>query len=135
MYRPVPPALDLMVFPARAVPLKEAMPRPLPRRDRSTCACLELGARSTVADARKTGCYWRICNLFYRTARPILWPPRWRTSRSQKRDTKKGPLRQEAGMAPPLPNSAHGDQLISAKPRGTVRVLSDQPTTQPVEPR
>jgi hypothetical protein len=27
-------------------------------------------ARSTVADARKTGCYWGICNLFYRTARP-----------------------------------------------------------------
>jgi hypothetical protein len=25
-----------------------------------------------------------------------------------------GPRRQEAGMAPPLPNSAHGDQLISA---------------------
>jgi hypothetical protein len=24
-------------------------------------------------------------------------------------------------MAPPLPNSAHGDQLISAKPRGTAR--------------
>ncbi len=22
-------------------------------------------------------------------------------------------------MAPPLPNSAHGDQLVSAKPRGT----------------
>jgi hypothetical protein len=33
----------------------------------------------------------------------------------QKRDTKKGPRRQEAGMATPLPNSAHGDQLISAK--------------------
>ena len=43
----------------------------------------------------------------------------------QKRDTKKGPLRQEARMAPPLPNSAHGDQLISAKPRGTARFLSD----------
>jgi hypothetical protein len=28
-------------------------------------------------------------------------------------------------MAPPLPNSAHGDQLISAKPRGTARFLSD----------
>src|SRR3954468_425444 len=37
----------------------------------------------------------------------------------QKRDTKKGPRRQEAGMATPLPNSAHGDQLISAKARGT----------------
>ena len=24
-------------------------------------------------------------------------------------------------MPPPLPNSAHGDQLISAKPRGTAR--------------
>ena len=24
-------------------------------------------------------------------------------------------------MAPPLPNSAHGDQLMSAKPRGTAR--------------
>ena len=44
---------------------------------------------------------------------------------TSKRDTKKGPRRQEAGMAPPLPNSAHGDQLISAKPRGTVRFLSD----------
>jgi hypothetical protein len=43
------------------------------------------------------------------------------TSTHQKRDTKKGPRRQEAGMAPPLPNSAHGDQLISAKPRGTAR--------------
>ncbi len=41
------------------------------------------------------------------------------------RDTKNGPLRQEAGMAPPLPNSAHGDQLISAKPRRTARFLSD----------
>ena len=40
---------------------------------------------------------------------------------TSKRDTKKGPRRQEAGMAPPLPNSAHGDQLISAKPRGTAR--------------
>jgi hypothetical protein len=28
-------------------------------------------------------------------------------------------------MAPPLPNSAHGDPLISAKPRGTARFLSD----------
>jgi hypothetical protein len=28
-------------------------------------------------------------------------------------------------MAPPLPNSAHGDQLISGKPRGTARFLSD----------
>ena len=28
-------------------------------------------------------------------------------------------------MAPPLPNSAHGDQLISTKPRGTARFLSD----------
>ena len=27
-------------------------------------------------------------------------------------------------MAPPLPNSAHGDQLISAKSRGTARFLS-----------
>jgi hypothetical protein len=33
--------------------------------------------------------------------------------------------RQEAGMALPLPNSAHQDQLISAKPRGTARFLSD----------
>ena len=40
---------------------------------------------------------------------------------TSKRDTKKGPRRQEVGMAPPLPNSAHGDQLISAKPRGTAR--------------
>jgi hypothetical protein len=49
----------------------------------------------------------------------------WGPGTQQKRDTKKGPLRQEAGMAPPLPNSAHGDQLISAKPRGTGRFLSD----------
>jgi hypothetical protein len=28
-------------------------------------------------------------------------------------------------MAPPLPNSAHGDQLISAKTRGIARFLSD----------
>jgi hypothetical protein len=28
-------------------------------------------------------------------------------------------------MAPPLPNSAHGDQLISAKSRGTARFLSE----------
>jgi hypothetical protein len=28
----------------------------------------------------------------------------------QKRDTKKGPRRQDAGMARPLPNSAHGDK-------------------------
>jgi hypothetical protein len=28
-------------------------------------------------------------------------------------------------MAPPLANSAHRDQLISAKPRGTARFLSD----------
>ncbi len=28
-------------------------------------------------------------------------------------------------MAPPLPNSAHGDLVISAKPRGTARFLSD----------
>jgi hypothetical protein len=28
-------------------------------------------------------------------------------------------------MAPPLPNSAHGDQLIPATPRGTARFLSD----------
>ena len=28
-------------------------------------------------------------------------------------------------MALPLPNSPHGDQLISAKPRGTARFLSD----------
>ena len=48
-----------------------------------------------------------------------------RTIFREKRDTKKGPRRQEAGMAPPLPNSAHGDQLISAKPRGTARFLSD----------
>ena len=27
-------------------------------------------------------------------------------------------------MAPPSPNSAHGDQLISAKRRGTARFLS-----------
>ena len=27
-------------------------------------------------------------------------------------------------MAPPLPNLAHGDQLISAKPRGTARARS-----------
>jgi hypothetical protein len=28
-------------------------------------------------------------------------------------------------MAPPLPNSAHGDQLISAKSRGTARFLCE----------
>ena len=28
-------------------------------------------------------------------------------------------------MAPPLPNSAHGDQLIFAKSRGTARFLSE----------
>ena len=28
-------------------------------------------------------------------------------------------------MAPPLPNSAHGDQLISAKSRGTAQFLSE----------
>jgi hypothetical protein len=50
----------------------------------------------------------------------------WGPGTQQKRDTKKGPLRQEAGMAPPLPNSAHGDQLISAKPRSTARFLSDR---------
>ena len=38
---------------------------------------------------------------------------------------KKGPRRQEPGVAPPLPNSAHGDRLISAKLRGTARFLSD----------
>jgi hypothetical protein len=37
----------------------------------------------------------------------------------------KAPRRQEAGMAAPLPNSAHGDQLICAKPRGTARFLND----------
>ena len=44
------------------------------------------------------------------------------TSTYQKRDTKKGPRRQQAGMVPPLPNSAHGEQLISAEPRGTARL-------------
>jgi hypothetical protein len=52
-------------------------------------------------------------------ARRILAAP------PSKRDTKKGPRRQEAGMVPPLPNSPHGDQLISAKPRDTARFLSD----------
>ena len=35
---------------------------------------------------------------------------------------KKGPRRQEAGVALPLRNFAHRDQLISAKPRGTARL-------------
>ena len=38
---------------------------------------------------------------------------------------KKGPRRQEAGVALPLRNFAHRDQLISAKPRGTERFLSE----------
>ena len=42
-----------------------------------------------------------------------------------KNETPKKALRQEAGMAPPLPYSAHRDQLISAKPRGTARFFSD----------
>jgi hypothetical protein len=54
-------------------------------------------------------------------------PARWAATsdgtvgRTSKRDTEKGPRRRQAGMAPPLPNSAHGDQLISAKSRGTAR--------------
>ena len=44
------------------------------------------------------------------------------TSTFQKRLTKKGPRRQQAGSVPPLPNSAHGEQLISAEPRGTARL-------------
>jgi hypothetical protein len=52
----------------------------------------------------------------------------WGPGTQQKRDTKKGPLRQEAGMAPPLPNSAHGDQLISAKPRSTA--VFERPTAR-----
>jgi hypothetical protein len=43
----------------------------------------------------------------------------------QKRDTKIRPRRQEVGMKPPLPNSALGDRLISAKPRGTARFFRD----------
>ena len=43
----------------------------------------------------------------------------------QKRDTKKGMLRQEVGMAPPLPNSAHTETSSylqnAAKARGFER--------------
>ena len=63
---------------------------------------------------RKIGVVWRGGRPHSRSAELTGTP--------QKRDTKKGPRRQEA---PPLPNSAHGDQLISAKPRRTARLLSD----------
>jgi hypothetical protein len=52
-------------------------------------------------------------------------PDELELSQDQKRDTQKGPWRQQAGMALPSPNSAHGNQLISAKPRGTAGVLTD----------
>ena len=45
--------------------------------------------------------------------------------RTQKRDTKQGMLRQEVGMAPPLPNSAHTETSPylqnAAKARGFER--------------
>jgi hypothetical protein len=41
--------------------------------------------------------------------------------RHQKRDIKNRSLRREARMALPWPISAHGDQPISEKPRGTAR--------------
>jgi hypothetical protein len=43
----------------------------------------------------------------------------------RKRDTKKSPRRQEAGMALPLPNSAHRDKPTSAKCPRYRAVLSD----------
>jgi hypothetical protein len=38
-----------------------------------------------------------------------------------KRDTKNGPRRQRAETTLPCPNFAHGDRVMSAKPRGAAR--------------
>ncbi len=58
-------------------------------------------------------------------ARTLRDAPALHAVRSGKRDTKIRPRRQGAEGALPSPISAHGDQLIAAKPRGIARFLSD----------
>jgi hypothetical protein len=84
------------------------------RRARLVRAEVEIGR----AKARLRPRSWRITSRYR---------PSGRSSRSlhRKRDTKNGPWRQGPRMALPSPFSAHGDQLISAKPRGAARLLSD----------
>jgi hypothetical protein len=85
-----------------------------------------LGDISPASDVGGKDVIERVRHLMLKCRDQLPPPPTRRVEGTQqKRDTKKGPLRQEAGMAPPLPNSAHGDQLISAKPRGTAGFLSD----------
>ncbi len=96
--RPAHRALELLV--RRKSPLAHSMNTPMRWRQRPCSAASDGGP--TPPHLSRSGFVFKGAAL--------------RLGTQQKRDTKNGPLRQEAGMAPPLPNSAHGDRLISAKP-------------------